>query len=148
MVFVRKPHLQLLQGVFKVFRDINEFATGDLYEMHPTKAHTWHHAGRCDDGFKLSNGETVRPAPMEDIMSEHKKIQESMVVGRGRFQPAVLIELREIPESENEMQALRDDIWSTIEKVNAQVPAFSRLLKQFVMFSSPDKPFVRVGKGK
>lgn len=146
-VYVKRPERELCQAIFKTFRDITEYRTNDMFEPHPTKKHTWRLVGRGDDMIVLSNGEKVQPGPIQDIIAEHRAIREAVVIGRGRFQVAVIIELRSYPKTEPEKERLMDDIWPTIEKANLQTPAHGRILREFVLLATPEKPFVRVGKG-
>lgn len=48
-VFVRNAAQADHQGVFKNFPHLNEYATSDLYEKHPTKPGLWKYVGCLDD---------------------------------------------------------------------------------------------------
>ena len=85
MIYIRCPELSPYQGIFKPFRDREEFATGDLYEKHPTKSHRWRAISRQDDLIVLTNGEKFQPRAIEEIISSHKRVKEALVVGRERF---------------------------------------------------------------
>lgn len=147
MVYVKRADCAPLQGIFKTFRNIDVFPTGDLYEKHPTKPHRWRLVGRQDDLVVLANGEKVQPRAIEEIISAYKNVKDVIVVGQGRFQLAAILELREYPGNEQNLSELLEDIWPLVEKANAASPAHGRLLRPYVMFAAWDKPFARVGKG-
>lgn len=78
---VRKDeNVDLFQGVFHTFPDINELCYKDLYEPHPTKADLWIYRGRTDELLVLSNGEKVRPLAMEAIINSHPEVSACLMV--------------------------------------------------------------------
>ncbi|KAJ3887895.1 male sterility protein-domain-containing protein, partial [Lentinula edodes] len=81
-------------------------------------------------------------------------IQGVVMFGRQRDQPGVLIE----PSPGNEIEV--DDpeqvsnyrnkiwqVWPVIEEGNRLVPAYSRIYKETILISSPEKPLPRAAKG-
>lgn len=59
-VIARHPDGDKEQPVFKVFPDLKEYRTGDLYVPHPSKPDLWHYRGRGDDIIVFLTGEKVR----------------------------------------------------------------------------------------
>jgi hypothetical protein len=55
LVIVRKEELAPYQQVFRVYPDLQEFATKDLFIPHPTKPDCWRYAGRMDDMIVFSH---------------------------------------------------------------------------------------------
>lgn len=49
LYIVRDPDLEANQPVFKLFPDIQDFRTKDLFSAHPSKPNLWRHRGRADD---------------------------------------------------------------------------------------------------
>ena len=147
MVFVRSAKLGVFQDIFKTFPDIDEYATNDLFRKHPTKPHHWIHAGRADDIIVLSNGEKVLPREIESLIGSYPTVKAVIVVGKDRFNIAAIIEPRTITNDQARRKQILDEIWPAIAEANKISPSHSQIAKPYVMLSSPDKPFLRAGKG-
>lgn len=147
MVIVRDPKLERFQFVFKVFPQLQEFSPKDLYKKHPTKPHHWRHIGRVDDILVFSNGEKLMPRVTEDLLSAHPAVRSALIVGHGRFNAAAILEPNEIPKSPQGVESLLDDVWKTVMESNKTAPTHGMLSKSHLMIVSPDKPFLRAGKG-
>ncbi len=147
MVFVRDPKLERFQFVFKVFPELQEFSPKDLYKKHPTKPHHWRHIGRVDDILVFSNGEKLMPRVTEDLLSAHPAIRSALVVGRGRFNAAAILEPNEIRETQEDVESLLEDVWKTVIESNEIAPTHGMLSKSHLMLVSRGKPFLRAGKG-
>lgn len=67
LFFVRDPKLDLYQGIFSTFPDLQEYSTKDLFSKHPdpVKSFLYKWTSRADDIIVLSNGENLAPALME-----------------------------------------------------------------------------------
>ncbi|KNZ73642.1 L-aminoadipate-semialdehyde dehydrogenase large subunit [Termitomyces sp. J132] len=131
--------------------DVQGFATADVFKRHPTKEGLWKIVGRLDDIITHSSGEKTIPGPMEVIITSNPLVQEAIIFGRERDQTGVLIELRSGRNLDigdhTELTRLRNQIWPSIEEANSVAPAFSRIYKEMIMFSSKEKPLPRTGKG-
>ncbi|KAJ6553072.1 hypothetical protein B0H19DRAFT_1030172, partial [Mycena capillaripes] len=107
--------------------------------------------GRVDDAIVHSSGEKTVPGPLEDIISSSPHVAGAVIFGHGRPQTGILIEPAEdlTIDVDNEVQLaeLRNKIWPAIEEANEIAPAFSRIFKEMILFSSPNKPLPRAGKG-
>ncbi|KAI0024098.1 L-aminoadipate-semialdehyde dehydrogenase [Xylariomycetidae sp. FL0641] len=149
LFFVRKPEYAKWQGLFYTFPDDTEYATKDLFAQHPTDPTRWYCVGRADDVVVLSNGEKVQPVDTEFAIMSHPAVQSALVVGNGRFHPAVLLELREpVPASEQQLEALKDRVYAdVVEQANAMAPSHARILRNHMMLTVPGKPFLRTDKG-
>ena len=147
MVFVRDLELERFQFVFKVFPNLQEFSPKDLYKKHPTKPHHWRHIGRVDDILVFSNGEKLMPKVTEDLLSSHPAIRSALVVGRGRFNAAAILEPNEIPKTRQGEKSLLEDVWMTVMESNKIAPTHGMISKSHLMIVSPGKPFLRAGKG-
>ncbi|KAJ7855599.1 hypothetical protein B0H14DRAFT_3645801 [Mycena olivaceomarginata] len=99
--------------------DVKGYSTKDL-------------VGRLDDVLTLANGEKAVPGPMEDIMDASPYIACAIMFGRERNQVGVLVEPTEQP---------------VIEAANENAPAFSRIYKEMVLLTHPERPMVRTHKG-
>ena len=147
LCFLREPQLDLFQGIFSTFPDRYEYSTSDLYSRHPIKPDLWKYKGRADDIITLTNGEKVNPVGMESFIGTHPSVKSVLVVGQARFQTALLVEAREPPQSDVSKQNLISNIWPTVKEANEQCDAHARVSRDLILFTSPDKPFCRAGKG-
>lgn len=144
---VRQNSLDLFQSIFSTFPNLNEYSMKDLYEMHPTKPGLVRLLGRTDDVITFSSAEKLNPTTMEDTINSHPQVLSALVAGHGKFQPCLLIESRSAPASENAKERMIEDIWPTVQRANQDCPAHGRIMKDFILLTSPEKPFPRSGKG-
>ncbi|KAI4156985.1 MAG: hypothetical protein L6R39_000848 [Caloplaca ligustica] len=121
-----------------------EYPTRDLFKSHPTKPGLWRFNGRKDDIIVLSNSEKFFPVPMETKLSGHPLLSGVVVIGQGRFQPALLAEPK---EEVSDRSAFLQDLWPAIEEANALVPGQGRIIRSKILVASKQKPFVRAAKG-
>ncbi|KAF7552329.1 hypothetical protein G7Z17_g4414 [Cylindrodendrum hubeiense] len=140
----RDDKLSLFQGIFHTFPDKHEINIKDLYVKHPTKPYLWAYKGRSDDLVVLSNGYKISPLDTEAFITTHPAINGCLVVGTGKPQAALLIELKD-PSTANE--ELLESIWLTVEKANTSSLHKNQLHKDYIMFAEADKPFIRTDKG-
>ncbi|KAG8165060.1 hypothetical protein KVR01_005335 [Diaporthe batatas] len=146
-IIPRKPELQLYQGVFGTFPDLQEWPMKDLYSKHPTKEGLWLYRGRADDIIVFSTGEKLNPVDMETIIQSHPAVKGAVIGGAGRFQSSLLVETTEPPKDDTEREKLLEDIWHTVEKANKESPSHGRLHRDMVLFTTADRPLPRAGKG-
>ena len=147
-VIVRKPELDLFQGVFQTFPDINEWSLKDLYTKHPTKANHWLYRGRDDDIIVFLNGEKLNPVTIEGTLRSHPQVASALVVGARRMQPAVIIELNsKTPEVYEDREKLIDQIWPTVVAANKESVAHGHIDRHYIMLATPEKPFFKSAKG-
>ncbi|KAK3319499.1 hypothetical protein B0T19DRAFT_268473 [Cercophora scortea] len=146
-VIVRKHKDPGWQGFFYTFPDAKEYSTKDLYRPHPTLKDHWIYHGRADNIIVFSNGEKLNPVTIEEIVMGHPKIKGALVVGTDRFQPALILEPFEHPETEAEKKALIEEVWPLIVKANTETVAHGQIGRQFIGLSNPHLPFLRAGKG-
>lgn len=145
-VLVRQP-CAVEQAIFYTFPDLDEWSTNDLFLKHPTKPNRWAFAGRADNIIVFSNGEKLNPTTIEDYAMGHPKVNGALVVGAGKFQPALIIEPTVFPVADEDNKALIEEIWPTIVKANKVTVAHGQIAKQLISLATADKPFPRAGKG-
>lgn len=152
LFLVRQPGLDVYyQGIFATFPDISEWSMSDLYERHPdpAKPFLYRYKGRKDDVIVLSNGEKVSPALMEATLNSSPLVRGAMVVGRGRFQPAVLLDLvDDPPRTARGRHELVDQLIPFIAEANSHAPAHGQLDRYHVLFADPQRPVQYLGQGK
>lgn len=137
--------------VFSLFSDLTEYSTRDLFVQHPKKKNLWEWSGRADDIIVFLNGEKTNPISMEQhIVSRNAEVTAAIVAGNQRFQASLLLETPakdgKTP-SPSERAALIENIWPSIEEANQECPAHAKIAKSHILFTTPDKPIVRTGKG-
>ncbi|RJP83124.1 MAG: AMP-binding acetyl-CoA synthetase [Desulfobacteraceae bacterium] len=98
---------------------------GEIDEMGRLKI-----TGRAKELFKTSKGKYVAPAPIENMIANHPRVEACVVTGSGYPQPHGVVML-----SEDAQEALKKGGKETIEKelaahlkeVNSKLPAFEQL---------------------
>ncbi|KAK3332836.1 hypothetical protein B0T19DRAFT_457824 [Cercophora scortea] len=144
LVIRRLPDPQY-QFVFFNFPDLEEWRTKDLFVRHPDKEGLWRYIGRMDDVLVLSNGEKMNPVAFEKAVESHPMVKGAVVVGKGRFQAGLILEIEDMFEGEREK--ILEEIWPCVEEANMLYPAHARVWKSMVRFAVEGKPFVRGAKG-
>ena len=147
---VRDPEKIDRQPTFTIFPNAREYASRDLFVRHPSKPDLWSWQARADDIIVFLNGEKTNPISMEQhIVSRNADISAALVVGAQRFQAALLIEPTTTDKALDpaERAAFIERIWPTIEEANKDAPSHARLMKSHVLFTQPQKPMLRAGKG-
>ncbi|KAF2846132.1 transferase family protein-like protein [Plenodomus tracheiphilus IPT5] len=140
----RNEHWPLFQGIFHTFPSENHYNFKDLYVRHPTKPNLWAFRGRSNDTVVLSSGEKISPLDTEAYVTTHPAIEGCLMIGSGKLQPGLLIELKNPSKADDEVL---DSIWSTIEESNEQGLQRIRLSRDFITFAEPGRPFIRTDKG-
>ena len=149
LVAVRKPELEIWQPIFSTFPDLQQYNLKDLFSRHPTKPDLYTYEGRADNVIVLSNGEKVQPHSMELTIGTNPLVDSVIVAGQGRFQTSALIQLAngDTPSSQDQRDDILERLWPTIEEANASAPAHAKLHREFIIFTSEDKPFLKASKG-
>ena len=146
-VIVRSKECEIYQPVWHIFPNLQEYHIRDLYSKHPTKSGLWKYRGRMDDIIVFVNGEKLNPITIEDQVSSHIAVKSAIVVGEGRFYAALLVEPKEPLHTTAEKAQLLEKIWPLIEKVNEASPTHGRISRAHILFTKPEKPMPRAGKG-
>ena len=77
-------------------------------------------------------------------MTSCSAVKGCLVVGQGRFQVAALVEPT---DPEQDRTALFDEVWPFLQKANGNAVKQGRIARELVLFTKPDKPLARAGKG-
>jgi thioester reductase-like protein len=149
---VRDPGIEMShQPTFTLFPDKQIYASRDLFVRHPKeeKAYLWKWKARADDIIVFLNGEKTNPITMEQhIVFHNSQIAAVLIVGAQRFQAALLIEPADSRKlSTTEKAGFIEHIWYTIEAANQDCPTHARISKSHILFTDPNRPMVRAGKG-
>ncbi len=125
-----------MQGYYKDPEKTAETITPDGYLCTGDKgeqdaAGNLHLTGRIKEIFKTSKGKYVAPAPIENLLGAHSKIEQVCVVGDGMPQPMALCVLSEGARKElanGTRVELEGSLKALLEEVNAQLDKHERLL--------------------
>ncbi|TCD65683.1 putative NRPS-like protein biosynthetic cluster [Steccherinum ochraceum] len=126
------------------------YATSDLFVPHPIKPGLWRIFGRTDDQIMHSSGEKTNPGPLEAILNQDPNVSRALMFGRGQFNAGILIEpvaRQSFDLSDTQKLAdFRNNVWPSVEKMNAYAPQHSRIFKEMILVTSPSKPFTYTAK--
>ena len=152
LYMVHDPKKEHLQHTFNVFPELQEYGSRDLFMPHPIKqkCNLWAWCARADDIIVFLNGEKTNPISMEQyIHAKCPEISALLVIGAQRFEAALLIEpaLNSRELTVGERAAFIENIWPIVENANKDAPSHARILKSHVLFTHPQKPMLRAGKG-
>lgn len=139
----RNSQWNLFQGVFYTFPDQQSVNLKDLYIRHPSKPYLYAYKGRSDDAVVLSNGYKIAPLDTEALITTHPAIEGCLVIGTGKPQAGLLVELKD-PSARN--FELFDSIWEVVDRANHSGFQMIRLQRDYIAFAEPDKPFIRTDK--
>lgn len=78
------------------------------------------------------------------MIARHQLLSGAIVVGHARFQPALLVELRDGVVLDTE--TVIEDIWPTVQQASAQASSQARIMRSMIAVAKK-KRFERVGKG-
>jgi long-subunit acyl-CoA synthetase (AMP-forming) len=82
--------------------------------------------GRIKEIFKTSKGKYVAPAPIENRLAEHSRIEQVCVVGDGMAQPMALCVLSEVARGEARDE-LENSLKTLLAAVNQRLDKHERL---------------------
>ncbi|KAK3693201.1 hypothetical protein B0T22DRAFT_420368 [Podospora appendiculata] len=134
------------QFVFCNFPRLDEWRTRDLFVRHPQREGLWRYVGRVDDVLVLSNGEKMNPVAFEKAVESHATVKGAVVVGAGKFQVGLILEVEGEGEEEDR-EGILDEVWPCVEEANMPYPAHARVWRTMVRLAVEGKPFVRGAKG-
>ncbi|KAI0102316.1 hypothetical protein GGR51DRAFT_527817 [Nemania sp. FL0031] len=149
LVITRTDLVNRTQAYFHTCPHLEEFRTSDLFEPIKGSDGWWKFRGRTDNWITMSNGLKMDPTDMEHTISAQPDVKGVLIAGSHRIRLCLLIELRPEIElkSDAERQRKLDELWPKIEEANKAAPKFGRVPKELVIFTTPEKPFMRAGKG-
>lgn len=136
------------QPAFKVFPHLREWSTKDVFTPDPLEPGVWIYRSRVDDMIVFADGTTFNPLEFEQQISGHPEVQAALMFGTQRPQAALLIELQspEALSGSTRMETL-ERLWESVAQANKVCTAQSRVLKSHILFTQPEKPLPRAGKG-
>ena len=148
LFLARDPKLGLYQGVFNTFPGIQEWSMNDLYSRRPdpAKGFLYIYQGRKVDVIVLSNGEKIAPVLIEATLMRDPVVKGAMVVGKGKFQCAALIDLvEESPKDIIQRYRMVERLLPVISEANVHAPAHGKLDLYHIIFADPKKSMAYLG---
>ncbi|KAI1324121.1 NAD(P)-binding protein [Xylariaceae sp. FL0255] len=151
------PRSDLINGMYAFFHthphlDV-EFRTSDLFSPLENERGWWVYRGRADNWIAMSNGLKMDPTETENAIASHPDVMDVLMAGSYRFSLCLLVELAEkahVHRGESDDRRhdeIMEKLWPTIESANLKAPKFGRVPKELVLFATPERPFLRAGKG-
>lgn len=148
LILVKDKKFESNQPVFVHFPHLTEYETRDLFSPHPTTPARWRHRGRMDDIIVFLNGEKTNSISFEQEVGHHPEVRSVLVAGDQRFEACLLVELiNPGPHTTEEQTEIVERIWPAVRTANTRCPAHARVSKARILFTSPDMPMLRAGKG-
>lgn len=86
--------LAWIHTIGHTFPEVDVWRTDDHYKQHPINPKLFTFRRRSDDVIVLCDGDSFQPVTTEGIIQYHPIIEGALVVGTGRFQPALINEPR------------------------------------------------------
>lgn len=83
---IRNPDPEKEQPIFRVFSDLKEWGTHDLYAPHPSIPSLWLYSGKSDDIIVLLKVEKINPLSLEQEIAHHPEVRAALFAGVHRFQ--------------------------------------------------------------
>ena len=145
LILSRDKAKESFQFAFYTFLDADTYDMRDVYIEHPSQPGWWRSSGRIDDVVVMEDAKKLNVIPYEASIERHPDIATALLCGTGRPRPAVLLQPREFPESEDEARSFLDKVWPSVEKANEVGPVHGRLIKELVVLAKESKPMVRAG---
>ncbi|KAF7925651.1 uncharacterized protein EAE98_006876 [Botrytis deweyae] len=159
-VIVRNSDPEFEQPVFKLYPDLNEYSTKDLFSPHPTKEGLWTYRGRTDDMILVvvDNVATrpFNPQYMEHAVTNHPDVKDGVMVPAGKFfnerfatKTALLVDLKDSIDATalGYKEKLVEEIWTIVNGINEKYREEAWVRKECIVIAKPQKPLPRNPKG-
>ncbi|KAH7318074.1 hypothetical protein B0I35DRAFT_431256 [Stachybotrys elegans] len=132
----------------KTNRHDGSYATSDLFEPHPSKAHAWRYHSRGDSQIVLINGKKFDPASMEaSILASSALLQDVFIFGTGQSHAGALL----FPQSD---ELSPDDVvarvWPQFDQMNQSSQNHARIAQSMLIIPprcSRQQPLEKSSKG-
>ncbi|KAL8713809.1 MAG: hypothetical protein Q9225_006706 [Loekoesia sp. 1 TL-2023] len=146
---VRKPDPEQEQPVFKIFPELKEYRTKDLWLPHPARSGSWLYRGRLDDIIVFKTGYLCNPIQLEQELGNHPDVRSALMAGTGRYHSTLLIEPMndEWLVSGEARDSLIDRVWPAIQEANKAYPESARVQRSHILVIDADKRLRRASKG-
>lgn len=144
-VVVRNLDPEKEQTIFKLYPDLKEYSTRDLFKPDAERPGFWLYQGRLDDILILSTGETVNPVGYEHMVSSHELISLATMIGTNLPRPALLVEMVHPDEAAD--PAEEDHVWRLVEEANSAFPPQASIIRSHMIILRGQDRLPRSPKG-
>ncbi|KIJ64886.1 hypothetical protein HYDPIDRAFT_132077 [Hydnomerulius pinastri MD-312] len=139
-----------LQVAVENLDDVPGYASGDLFEKHPTVEGLWKYAGRAKNLFLLSEREGVIIEPVELAIVGNRYVKAAKVFQSGRrfgllVEPSV--EWYSSNPDESDPSRFVDAIWPDVQLGNQHIPLPAVITQDVIIVTSKTKPLQLSAKG-
>jgi len=111
--------------------DGEPYRTNDLFIQDPPGSGFYVLQGRKDDVLVHSNGESTSAGALQlDLQSSSKIIRRTLALGHSQPCVALLVEVKS--EYDPESEDVKQDVWETVEQVNARYSGHSRIIRSLI----------------
>jgi hypothetical protein len=122
---------ELAANLWEEKPDDEPFRTNDLFAQDPPGSGFYVLQGRRDDFLVHSNGENTNAGALQfEIQTGSKVIKSALALGHSQPCVSLLIEVHE--EHDPRSPATEELIWKTVEKVNAEYPPYSQIMRPMI----------------
>ncbi|KAF7886323.1 hypothetical protein EAF00_010426 [Botryotinia globosa] len=159
-VIVRNPDPEFEQPVLKLYPDLKNHSTKDLFSPHPTKKGLWTYCGRTDDMILVVvDNEATRPFNpqyMEHVETNHPDVKDAVMVPAGksfneRFatKTSLIVDLKDSVNATGlgYRERLIEEIWIVVNGINEKYREEAWVWKECIIIANPQKPLPRNPKG-
>ncbi|TGO65714.1 hypothetical protein BCON_0001g00280 [Botryotinia convoluta] len=159
-VIVQNSDPEFEQSVFKLYPDLKEYSTKDLFSPHPTKEGLWTYRGHTDDMILVvvDNVATrpFNPQYMEYAVTDHPDVKDGVMVPAGKFfnerfatKTALLVDLKDNIDAAalGYKERLIEEIWIIVNGINEKYREEAWVRKECIIIAKPQKPLPRNPKG-
>ena len=140
-VVVRNDDGKETQAVFKLFPELKEWSTKDIFTPDPKRKGHWIYQSRVDDVIILSDGGTVNPLGFEQQLMKAPFISQALLAGSGKSKTALLVEPQE------QLEDMLERLWEKVQECNAIFPPQATVSKSHIIVVDPARPLPKAGKG-
>lgn len=110
-------------------RSDGSFATGDLYQRHPTHQDRWRYKRRADDNIVMINGKKIAASMIESYLCESPLVDDVIVFGANRALLGAII----FPSSKSTDDAtIRRQIRPHLLSTNRRLPGHGRIAMEMI----------------
>jgi len=125
-VFKKDPSKAKYQQIFQLYPDLDEYATGDLFEPHPSKPGFWKPVGRKEEAITLESTTYIKqifPPLLENAVLEHYSdiISDLQIGGHGLQQPYALIKYHSVSTEDIRTWMLKKECLDYMDRLCAQL---------------------------
>ena len=147
-IVIRNTPAEDEQPVFKVYPQLTEWSTREVFTPHPSISGVWIYCSRADDILILDDGTTFNPLEYEQLICAHPDVRSALMLGAQSSRARLLIELeRPQDAAEGRIRATCDALSPVISQAHERYIDQSKISTLWYKFTHPEKPLPRTPTG-